>query len=92
MEYAKLIDAAKKRHGCTDYAIAKALKYKSISAIYKVRKGTCNMSAARYRALLLLANGENKDGSLYIMSSPRRRTLDLKSAANDEQFTLRYAS
>lgn len=69
MEYAKLIDAAKKRHGWSDYRVAKALKYKNISTIYQVRNGKKGMTAERYRALLLLAYGELKRGNLYIMST-----------------------
>jgi hypothetical protein len=88
MEYAKLIDAAKKRHGWTDYKVAKALKYKNISAIYQVRSGRQGMSAERYRALLVLANGEVKSGSLYIM-------LSSHNAANEAVYlvdSMRYAA
>jgi len=89
MEYGKLIDAARKRHGWTsDYAVAKALNYKNISAIYRIRNGTLGMRAERYRALLLLANGDAKSGSMYIM-------LNRTAAANAPLYrveSLRYAA
>jgi len=55
MDYKPLIEEAKKRRGMTEYAIGRAIGYKSASAIYQVIKGKKGMNGEKMLKLLELA-------------------------------------
>lgn len=55
MDYKPLIEQAKQKNKWTDYRLNKALGYKSVSMIYRLKQGKAGMSADKLAELAKLA-------------------------------------
>jgi hypothetical protein len=55
MDYNPLIEQAKNKNKWTDYKLNKALGYKSVSMIYRVKRGKAGLSAEKLMLLMKLA-------------------------------------